>query len=156
MIQTLEVSCRSQTYPELYRDTVFTIDIYPDMYHDTVSLVVSSRVPSFCVSAVARASLCLVFLTRVSLPMFHLKVRCRKCPMQKRVNWKASRVTSGTAYSCDVRSSVGVDQVGNLALSRVAEQVGNLEFSCCRPGWEPGALVVSTRWDLVILFAVER
>ena len=31
-------------YPEMYRDTVFTIIvIYPDMYHDTVSLVVSSR-----------------------------------------------------------------------------------------------------------------
>ena len=30
--------------------------------------------------------------------------------------------------------SVGVDQVGNFVLSRVADQVGNLEFSCCVPG----------------------
>ena len=30
--------------------------------------------------------------------------------------------------------SVGVDQVGNVVLSRVADQVGNLEFSCCVPG----------------------
>ena len=30
--------------------------------------------------------------------------------------------------------SVGVDQVGNLVLSRVADQVGNLEFSFCVSG----------------------
>ena len=98
MTHTLEVSCRSLTYPEMCRDTVFTIIvhpemcrdtvftiavIFPDMYHDTVSLVVSSPFfPAFCVSAVARAlpCVCLVIRTHVSLPMFHLKVHCRKCP----------------------------------------------------------------------------
>ena len=30
--------------------------------------------------------------------------------------------------------SVGVDQVENLVVSLVADQVGNLEFSCCVPG----------------------
>ena len=157
MIHILDVSCRSVAYPERYRDTVFTTIVYPelfrdtvfamivflDMYHDTASIVVSFRVPASCVSAVARAlpCVCVVIRTHVSLPMFHLEVHCRKCPMQKRANWKASRVTSGTAYSCEVRGSGGVDQVGNLdlsvgvdqvwnvALSRVVNQVGNLELS---------------------------
>ena len=35
-----------------------------------------------------------------------------KCPMQKRVNWKASRATSGAACFCEVRVSGIVDQVG--------------------------------------------
>ena len=49
-----------------------------------------------------------------SLSLFYLKIHCRRCPSQKRVNWRASRVTSGAAYSCEV--------------------------CCCRPGWEPGSL----------------
>ena len=86
-------------------------------------LVVSSRVLAFCVSVAARALHCVCFgLSNTRVPMFHLKVHCRKCPMQKQVNWKASRFTSGTAYSCEVRSSVVADQAGNLALSLVAEQ----------------------------------
>ena len=111
-------------------DTVFIGGVFP-----------CSCVLCFC--GCTRASPCLFWSfehTHVSLPMFHLKVHCRKGPMQKRVNWKASRVMS---------------RLGNLPLSRVADQVGNLEFSCCGPGWEPGALVVSTRWDLVIWFSVE-
>ena len=126
MVHTLEVSCRFLTYPEMYRDTVFTINIYPDMYHGIVSLVVSSRVPAFCFSVVARAFLLVVWSfehTCLSRRLY-LKIHCRKCPMQKRVNWKASRVTSGTANSGEVRSSVGVDQVGNLALSCVMDQIG--------------------------------
>ena len=169
MIHILDVSCRSVAYPERYRDTVFTTIVYPelyrdtvfamivflDMYHDTASIVVSFRVPASCVSAVARAlpCVCVVIRTHVSLPMFHLEVHCRKCPMQKRATWKASRVTSGTAYSCEVRGSGGVDQVGNLDLSvcwcRPGLERGPL--SCCQPGWEPGALVVSTRWNLAMV-----
>ena len=102
------------------------------------SMVVSSRVPAFCVSAVAHAFPCVCFglsNARVSLPMFHLKVHCRKCPMQKRLNWKAHRVTSGTAYSCEVRSSV--------CWCRPGWELGS--FSCCRPGWKPGILVLRTR-----------
>ena len=84
MIHTLEVLYRSWTYPVMYRDTIFMIEICPDMYHDTVSLSVSSRFcPAFCVSAVARALpwCCLVFRTHASLPTLSLKIRCRKCSM---------------------------------------------------------------------------
>ena len=75
MIHTLEVSCRSLTYPELYldtvftfivhpemyRDTIFTIEIYPDMYHDALSSLCFPVFPAFCVSAVARALHCVVW-----------------------------------------------------------------------------------------------
>ena len=119
-------------------------------------LVVSSRV---C-SAVARVLLCLSCLCWCSrqthcFQKFSLEIHCRKVSnaeasqLKERVNWKAFRVTSGAAYFCEVRISGIVDQVGTL-LSGVVDQVGNLELSCCGPGWEPGALVVS------ILFSVER
>ena len=64
----------------------------------------------------------------VSLPMFSLEIHCREVSnveasqLKERVNWKASRATSGAAYFCEVRISGSVDQVGNL------------ELSWCRPG----------------------
>ena len=36
-------SIHDYCYLEMYRDTIFMIEIYPDMYHDTVLLPVSSR-----------------------------------------------------------------------------------------------------------------
>ena len=90
-------------------DTVFIGDVFP-----------CSCVLCFC--GCTRASPCLFWSfehTHVSLQMFHLKVHCRKGPMRKRVNWKASRVMS---------------RLGNLPLSRVADQVG-----------KPGILVLRTR-----------
>ena len=71
--------------------------------------------------------------------MFSLELHWRKLfnaeasQLKERVNWKASRATSGAAYFCDVRISGVVDQVGTL-LSGAADQVGNLELSWCRPG----------------------
>ena len=47
MTHTLKVSCRSWTYPVMYRDTIFTTVVCAEMDHDTVSLAVSSRF--FCV-----------------------------------------------------------------------------------------------------------
>ena len=52
--------------------------------------------------------------------------------MKERVNWKAFRATSSAAYFCEVRVSGVVDLVGTW-LSDVADQVGNLERSWCRP-----------------------
>ena len=96
-------------YPEMYRDMIFMIEIYPDMYHDTVTLCV-------------RLGVVLVFRTHVSLPMLPLKIHCRKCSQCRNESiGRPSRVTSATAYSWEVRSS--------LSLSRVIDQVGNLEFS---------------------------
>ena len=53
--------------------------------------------------------------------------------LKERVNWKASRATSGAGHFCEVRISGIVDQVGNR-LSGVVDEVGNLELSWCRPG----------------------
>ena len=90
--------------------------------------------PAICGSAVARALpwCCLVIRTHVSLPMFHLKIHCRKCPLWKRVNWKASRVTKGAAYSWEVRSSI--------CWCRPGWELGS--FSCCRPGWRSMSLLI--------------
>ena len=74
--------------------------------------------------------------------MFSLEIHCRKVSnaeasqLKERVNWKASRATSGAAYFCEVR----IFEPGYLVLltrlatwnSRVADQVGNLELSWCR------------------------
>ena len=141
MTHTLEVSCRSLTYPdrvtaftiivypEMYRDTVFTIIvIYPDMYHDTVSLMVSSRFPASCVSAVARAlpCVCLVTRTHVSLTMFHLKFHCRKCPMQKRVNWK-QQINWKVSSACqDLSRGMKVNEFADLTTSGVVVSIWEL------------------------------
>ena len=138
MIHTLEVSCRSPTYPELYRDTaftfivhpemyrdtIFTIEIYPDMYHDTVSLAMSSRFS------------CVLYFcgcTRASFVLFG---------------------HSNTRVSPDVSFQGSLSKVSNVEVSQLEGipchewysvllgrtqfyllvQVGNLEFSCCVPG----------------------
>ena len=109
---------------------MFTIVVHPEMHHDTVYIGVV-----FPCSAVARA---LLFVSPVCVgaPDTRVTSRCSlprfvvvKRPMQKRVNWKGSRATSGAAYSCEVRISGVVDQVGTWR-SGVAE-VGNLELSWC-------------------------
>ena len=100
---------------------------------------------SFC-SAVARVLLCVSCLCWCSrqtrcFPKFSLEIHCRKVSnaevgqLKERVDWKASRATSGAAYFCEVCISGIVDQVGNWP-SGVVDQVGNLELSCCGPGWE--------------------
>ena len=66
IVSILDVSCGVSKYSihdycfrEMYRVTIFMIEIYPDMYHDTASLSVSSRFVLRAVfSAVARALLC--------------------------------------------------------------------------------------------------
>ena len=56
--------------------------------------------------------------------MLYLKIHCRKCSMLKRVNWKASRVTSGSAYSWKGRlSHCWCRPSGNLALFLVFDQL---------------------------------
>ena len=139
MIHTLEVSCRSVTYPEMYRDTVFTIVVYLGTYHDTV--LNGGVFPCSCV-------LCFCGCTRVSLCLFWSFEHTCLSPdvssqgsLSKVSNAEASqlegthRVTSGTAYSCEVRSSV--------CWCRPGWELGS--FSCCRPGWKPGILVLRTR-----------
>ena len=124
-------------YPEMYRYTVFTIVIYPER-NDTVSLAVSSRF--FCV-------LCFFGCTRASfLLVGHSNTRVSPdVPSQGSLSKVSNEETSqlaGILLSRVVQRtlgkyaalSVGVDQVGNLVLSRVADQVGNLDFSCCVPG----------------------
>ena len=74
-------------------------------------------------------------------PKFSLEIYCRivsnaeACRVKERVNWKASRATSGAAYFCEVRIS-GCGPGRNLAILRVDQ------------GWKPGTLVVPTKWDL--------
>ena len=121
-------------YPELYRDTVFTIIVYLILYHDAVFIGVV-----FPCSAVARALLCVSCLCWCSkqtcyLPVYSLEIHCRKVSnveasqWEERVNWKASRATSGAAYFCEVRISGVVDGRNQVLLTR-----------------KPGTLVVSTR-----------
>ena len=122
----------------MYRDTIFTIEIYPDMYHDTVSLAVSSLF--FLRSVFLRLHarfLCVVWslehtcLSRCFLSRFTVEsVQCRNESIGRH---PVSRVVQRTLGKY-AAFSVGVDQVGNLVLSRVADQVVNLEFSCCVTG----------------------
>ena len=130
-------------YPEMYRDTIFTIEICPDMYHDTVSLAVSSRffcVPCFCVCT--RASFVFVWsfehtcLSRWFISRFiDESVQCRNESIGRHLVSRVVQRTLGKYAAL----SVGVDQVGNLVLSRVAG-----------PGWKPGFLVLSTWCNLVV------
>ena len=136
MTHTQEVSCRSLTYLEMHRDTVFTIIvIHPDMHHDSVSLVVSSRFLAFCVSAVARAlpCVCLVTRTHVSLPMFYLKFHCRKCPMQKRVNWKQQvnwKVSSAYLnFSRGMKVNEFADLIATEFVSEYTEYTSNIVWN---------------------------
>ena len=113
----------------MYRDTVFTIIVGPEVYRDTVFIGVV-----FLCSADARAlfSVC-------CFQMFSPEIHCREVSnaeaiqLKERVNWMASRATSGAAYFCEVRISGVVSHVGTW-LPGVANQVGNLELSWCRPG----------------------
>ena len=71
MNHILDVTCRSQAYseifrdtifmiilhPEMHRDTVFTIIVYPDMYDDTVFI---GGVFPCLLCGCTRASLCLL------------------------------------------------------------------------------------------------
>ena len=129
---------RLLSHPELCRDTVFTMMVHPDMYHGAVFIGVA-----FPCSAVACALLCVSCLCWCSrhmfyLPVFSLEIHCRKVSnaearqLKERVNGKAFRATSSAAYFCEVRVSGVVDLVGTW-LSDVADQVGNLERSWCRP-----------------------
>ena len=71
--------------------------------------------------------------------MFSLEIHCLKVSnaeasqLKERVNWKASRATSGAAYFREVRILVlrTKSEPGCLVF---ADQVGNLELSRCRPG----------------------
>ena len=129
-------------YLEMYRDTIFTIEIYPGMYHDTVSLAVSSRfscVLSFC--GCTRASFVLFGLsnTRVSLDVSS-QGSLSKVSDVKTSQMEGTLVTSGTAYSWEVRSS--------LCWCRSGWKLGS--FLCCRPVWKPGILVLCTWIYLVV------
>ena len=121
-------------YPEVYRDTIFMIEICPDMCHDTVSLSVSSRL-SFCV-------LCFCCCTRASLVLFGLS-NTRVSPdafsqdsLSEVFNVETSQLEG---ISCHEWYTVllGSTQLSLLvstrwepgSLSRVVDQVGNLEFS---------------------------
>ena len=115
-------------YPEMYRDMIFMIEIYPDMYHDTVSLSVSSPLScALCFCGCTRASLVLFcsfehtcvsgcFLSRFTVESVH-------CRNESIGNHPVSRVVPRTLGKY-AALSVGVD-----TLSRVIDQVGNLEFS---------------------------
>ena len=125
-------------YPEMYRDTIFMIEIYPDMYHDTVSLAVSSRFS--CV-------LCFCGCTRASLVLFGLS-NTRVSPgvssqdsLSKVSNVEASQLEGIPCHEWysvllgSMQLSLLVPtRFGNLVLSLVADQAGNLEFSCCASG----------------------
>ena len=125
-------------YPEMCRDMTFTIEIYPDMYHDTVSIAMSSR--SSCVlwfCGCKRASLVLFWsfehtcLSRCFIPRFTVEsVHCRSESIGRH---PVSRVVQRTLGKY-AALSVGVDQVGNLVLSLVADQVRHLQFSWFVPG----------------------
>ena len=132
MIHSLEVSGRSLTYPGMYRHTVFTIVVYLEMYRDTIVTIEilicitilyrSWCLPvflAFCVSAVARAlpCVCLVTRTHVSLPMFHLNVHCRKCLMQKRVNWKQQVNLKVSSAHLDLSRGMKANEFADLTTS---------------------------------------
>ena len=115
-------------YQEMYRNTIFMIEIYPDMYHDTVSLTVSFRLSCVqCFCGCTRVSLVLFWsfehtcLSRCSLSRFNVhSVQGRNESIGRHpVSRVVQRTLGKYAAIC-----VCVD-----TLSRVIDQVGNLEFS---------------------------
>ena len=132
MIHILDVSVRSVAYPELYRDTIFTIIVYPDVYHDTVFLggvfpcllcgcTRASLCPPVCVGAPDKHVVSRCFLSRVTVESVH----CRNESIGRHAVSRVVQRTLGKFAAL----SVGVD-----SLSRVIDQVRNLEFSvvCAR------------------------
>ena len=103
-------------------------------------LVVSSRVPAFCVSAVARALLLVCFgrsNTRACPDVTSQgSLSTGRHPVSRVVQRTLAKYASlpvGVDQVGNVVLSRVFNQVGNLALSLVADLVGNLEFSCCVP-----------------------
>ena len=78
--------------------------------------------------------------------MFSLEIHCRKVfnaeasQLKERFNWKASRITSGTAYFWEGRIS--------LCWCRPGWELGS--FPCCRPGLKLGTLVLCIWISLVV------
>ena len=135
IVSILNISCdvsrysiHDFVYAKMYRDTIFMVEIYPDMYHDTVSLSVSSRLScAQCFCGCTRASLVLFWflehtcLSRCFLSRFTVEsVRCRNESIGRHPVSRVVQLTLGKYAAL----SVGVD-----SLSRVIDQVGNLEFS---------------------------
>ena len=106
----------------MQRDTVFTITVYPETYRD----IACTSTVFFCPAVATCVSLCLlsvlVIRTTQSDPSIHdvlpLEIHGRqvsnaeRVDRKERVNWKASRATSGAACFCEVRILVVVDEVG--------------------------------------------
>ena len=79
-------SIHDYCYPEMYRDTIFMIEIYLDIDHDTVSLSVSSRfvLRSVFLRLHARFSVSLVCVgdpDKCPFTKFYLKIHSWKCSM---------------------------------------------------------------------------
>ena len=105
-------------YLEMYRDTIFMIEICPDMYHDTVSLSVSSRL-SFCVR-------CFCCCTRASLVLFGL---------------------SNTRVSPDTFSQDSLSEVFNVETSQL-EGISCHEWYSVLLGSTQLSQLVSTRLEI--------
>ena len=126
----------------MYRDTVFTILSYLICVTILYLLVVSSRV---C-SAVARVLLCVSCLCWCSrqtrcFPKFSLEIHCRKVSNAEASQlecipcheWSSVLLRSACLWYCGPGCLVLLTRLATWN-SRVADQVGNLERSRCRPG----------------------
>ena len=130
-------SIHDYCFPEMYRDTIFMIEIYLDMFHDTVSLSVSSRfvLRSMFLRLQARFSVSLVCVGDPDKSVFH-EVLSQDSP-SKVYNEEMSQL-----------ESIPCHESTHLSLL-VSTSETWLSFPCYRPGWKSGILAVYARTSLV-------
>ena len=149
IVSMLNISCdvsryhiHDYCYPEMYRDTVFTIVIYPDMYHDTVSFVVSSRFScALCFCGCTRASLVLFGFSNTRLSPDGSSQKSRS----KVFNVETSQLEG---ISCHEWYSVLLGSTKLPLLVSIRWELGS--FPSCRPGWKPRDLAVCIWTSLVV------
>ena len=142
IVSILNISCdvsrysiHDFCYPEMYRDTIFTIEIYPDMYHESVSLSVSSRfvLRSVFLRLHARFSVSLVCVGDPDTSVFHEVLS--QDSQSKVFNVETSQLEG---IPCHEWYSVLLKVRSSLCWCR-------LYFPCYRPGWKSGILAVCAR-----------
>ena len=134
IVSILSISCdvprysiHDYCYPEMYRDTIFMIDIYPDMYHDTVSLSVFP----FFLRLHARFSVSLICVGDPDTSVFHEVLS--QDSQSKVFNVETSQLEG---IPCHEWYSVLLKVRSSLCW--------------CRPGWKYGILAVCARTSLVV------
>ena len=147
IVSILNISCdvsrysmHDYCYREMYRDTIFMIEIHSDMYHDTVSLSVSSRLVlrSVFLRLHTRFSASLLCVGDPDTSVFHDVLS--QDLLSKVFNVETSQLEG---IPCHEWYSVLLKVRSSLCWCR-------LSIPCYRPGWKSGILASSARTSLVV------